>query len=131
MAHFTAEAFEFDVYVVSGTDDNGVTDETLLVSHSWAAVEHVRKHEIAEGIFDAAVKAHYAELLDAADQAKAVVTDSLDEFRKVGFVVPVEGVEAQDLELNDEAGIILHIIDKGRFDLLRWIGGKLAIKRVV
>lgn len=130
MPQFTIEALEFDRYVVAGTDDKGVTNETMLVSHSWAMVEHLRKHEIADGIFDAAVKAHFAPLVEAATAAKAVLASPIDEFRKVGFVAPVEGVPAEDVELNDEEGIILNIIDQGRFDLLRWVGDTLVIKRV-
>lgn len=131
MADFTVIPLEFDRYQVKGTDNEGKYGETMLVSHSWAAVEHMRKHEIADGLFDAAVKAHFAPLMEAADQAKAVLASPIDEFRKVGFVLPVEGVDAEDIELNDEEGIILNIIDKGRHDLLLWVGDTLVIKRVV
>jgi len=130
MPQFTIEPLEFDRYLVAGTDDNGVTNQTMLVSHSWAMVEHMRAHEIADGIFDAAVKAHFAPLVEAADAARAVLASPIDEFRKVGFVVGSDAVPAEDIELNDEEGIILNIIDRGRFDLLRWVGDTLVIKRV-
>lgn len=131
MAQFTVTPLEFDRYKVVGTDDDGNYGETMLVSHSWAAVEHMRKHEIADGIFDEAVREHFAPLVDAANKAKDILASPIDEFRRVGFVVPVEGVDAEDIDLTDEEGIILNILDKGRGDLLLWIKDTLVIKRVV
>lgn len=126
MAQFTTTPLLSGGYLVEGTDDAGNTGTTVLMSDKWDMYQHTLLHKQAEEIFDAGVEAAFAPLVAAAEEAQALLDGSKSEFTSV---VIDEGVEGQPtIEVHfDLDGTILNILDKQRFELLRWVGNDTLV----
>jgi hypothetical protein len=111
-------------YLVEGQDSKGVEGSTILKSDRWDYVQHLRAHEVADADFEKAVEKFFKPLTDAAEKAKAAVLGNTNELGTITVGEVVEGKSAQVIEL-DEAGILLRLIDEGKTDQLRWVGGNL------
>lgn len=111
-------------FLVSGTDSMGVDNSTVLESESWAAYLYVQKFNQVTDAFNDKVKAGFAWLTEAADEAKA----ALDEDEDYSVVVVSTGVEGKPEEKVhlDRNGRLLNMLAKGKSDKLRWVGDRLV-----
>lgn len=125
---FTTTALLDGGVLVEGTDSKGNDGTTILKSERWTAVLHMRAHEVAQDQFDAAVKEFFAPLTDAADAAKALLSNTTSNGKDWGHVTlgeDVEGTQSQIVEL-DEDGILLRMLAEGAHDQLRWVNDRLV-----
>jgi hypothetical protein len=126
MAQFTSTPLMGGGVLVEGMDDTGKSGRTLLHSDRWAMAQHLRKHKDAEDIFGAAVQQTFGPLIKAAEDAKALLAEPSSKWDTVVLTEATEGVAEERVPL-DADGIILNILDAGRFDLLRWVGDDILV----
>ena len=108
---------------VTGTDVDGVTDVTVLVSPAWEGVLDLRTQGKAEEIFAEGVQEAFAPVLKAIKKANRV----LDRGHDYSTYVVTEGSEGEDgiaIPL-DEEGEILYMLESGKGDSLVWVKGEL------
>lgn len=116
--------------LVKGTDQFGVTGQTVLDSSQWAQVNSHKEYDQATEAFEQAVEEFFAPILDAAaqlDQAKAK-----PEPDSIGYVVlsePEEGRPAKPghlVKLTHDS-IVLRLLEGGQHDRLAWVGDNLEV----
>ncbi len=120
-AKFTTTPLMGGGTLVEGFDCTGKEGRTILVSDKWDMVQHMRKHEVAEGLFTAAVNEVLAPVLAAAEQVEDLMAEPVDAFTKVTLSEGTEFEAAQVIDL-DMDGVILRILAETDGALLRWIG---------
>ena len=126
---FTTTALINGGVLVEGTDSAGYEGRTILHSDSWALVQHLRAHEVAQADFDAAVEAFFTPLTEAADKAHALLKGPGTDWSTVTLGEQVEGHEAEVVQLDGD-GILLRILAEGNQNLLRWVNGELVAIQV-
>jgi hypothetical protein len=106
---------------VEGTDAVGTQGSTILFDHAWSAYQEHVKHSAALDEYDAAVKAFFAPLVEAAEAVKA---DEKKDWASITVEEPTEGKPGKGIHLGPE-GVILRIIAETDGSSLRWVNGQL------
>lgn len=125
MAHFTATPLISGGYMVEGTDANGVTGVTKLVSRAWDKYLEMEAYEAASAVFDEAVSAFVQPLVEAAEEAKALAAKPGQGWDRIVLIEAEPGKPEISLDL-DEDGVLLYVIHSEEYDILRWVGGSLV-----
>lgn len=121
---FTVTPLHDNEFLVTGTDSKGTDNTIVLESETWAAYLYIQKHELVTAEFNEVVKAHFADITDAADKAKAQLDDSHG-FDTVTVTQGTEGVAEEQVHL-DRNGTLLNMLAQGKEDLLLWVGDRLV-----
>lgn len=127
---FATTALVGNRVLVRGTDFLGVEGTTVLDSSQWVELGKTKQHKAATEEFDAAVTAFYAPIVEAAEKAKATLTQVDDPITYVVLDEAVEGQQAKPAHLVKltKDSIILRILemDTGT-DMLAWVGDTLEV----
>jgi len=112
-------------FLVSGTDQAGTHGQTVLHSPAWAAVLLARKQQELDVKFDEKVREFFAPITEMIEEFEQ---DEKDTF-ELTHVVLSEGADAKPAEVIhlDPSGIVLNLIDRGRYDELVWVNGELFV----
>jgi hypothetical protein len=116
---FKTQALTGNRVIVSGTDVNGVQNQTVVDGSEWAGIKAERNFAGAEANFEASVEEFFAPLLAAAEEmgkALEVPTDELE------YLVISEGVERLSKDSQ-----VLRLIEDGNDHRLVWVGDDLEI----
>ena len=109
--------------LVSGSDHRGNEGKAIVSTTQWDELKQRTNFSSASEDFDAAVKAFFAPLTEAAETVKAAAKKEQDPLE---YVVLKKGVEAvagetdQIVELSKDS-IILRLIEEGNTDRLVWV----------
>jgi hypothetical protein len=106
---------------VEGTDAVGNSGAVILLDHAWSAYQENSKHSVAMEEYDAAVKAFFAPLVEAAEAVKA---DVKKDWSSIVIEEAVDGKRGVGINLGPE-GVILRIIAETDGSSLRWVNGQL------
>jgi hypothetical protein len=122
---FTVTPLLGEQFLVSGTDQAGTTGQAVLRSPAWAAVLLARKQQELDVKFDERVRDFFAPLTEMMEEFEQ---DEKDLF-ELTHVVLSEGADAKPTEVIhlDPSGIVLNLIDRGRYDELVWVNGELFV----
>jgi hypothetical protein len=114
--------------LVEGADVTGKEGRTILRSERWDMYQHHLKHLEAEEVFDKGVKTALAPMLEAIEEANAILAKPSNEWTRIQIS---EGTEFEPADFVDFEGdldaIVLNMLDKGAYDLLRWVGEDLLV----
>ena len=126
-AQFTTTQLVGGGTLVEGTDINGKSGTTILLSDSWNMVQEYRRTSMAKEAFDAEVEAFFEPLVTAANDAQALIDGPKPtNLSVVELVTPSKGEEGFSVEL-DTDGVILRLLDEGGFSQLRWVSDDLLV----
>lgn len=126
---FKTQALTGNRVIVSGTDVNGVQNQTVVDGAEWASIKAERNFGDAEAAFGASVEEFFAPLLEAAEamgKALEVPTDELEYLVISEGVEATPGTEAHVVRLSRDSQI-LRLIEEGDSDRLVWVGDDLEI----
>lgn len=131
---FTTSKMLNSKVLVSGTDFNGVTGQTVIDSTQWDEVNSHRAYHTAEAEFEQAVENFFAPLTAAAEaMGKKLERPTKDSIDYVVLHDEVEGVKAEPAQIVklDKSSIILRVIESGDTARLVWVNGELEILEVI
>jgi hypothetical protein len=106
---------------VEGTDAVGNDGAVILRDYAWSAYQEHVKHSADMQEYDAAVKAFFAPLVEAAEAVKA---DAKTDWSSITVEESVDGKPGKGIHLGPE-GVILRIIAETDGSSLRWVNGQL------
>lgn len=120
--------------MVAGTDRNGVDGQQVLDTSEWDSLSENKDFTKALEDYDAAVKAHFADITKAAERLEAARSKGDDD--PLTYVVQQEAVEGAvgrpeiRRRLSHDSQV-LRVLENGDHDRLVWVAGVLEIAEVV
>ena len=126
---FVATALVNDQYLVQGSDEGDIWDETILDGQQWNQIKQHQKFKDAVGEVDAAIEAFLAPIIDATAKFAEAQRATPDPLEFVVLAEPTEGIEEKQgeiIRLNAHS-MILRAIEEGHDTRLRWANGTLCL----
>jgi len=123
-AAFTITKLANSQALIEGTDSAGVEGCTLVSTVQWDEIAGFAAHQQATDEFGEVVKEFYAPLTDAADRIKAQLeVPKGDNISHYVLKPGKDGTKAEaevSWDLNTDSTLLL-IVQRGRYDMLRWV----------
>lgn len=128
MSEFTITRLVNSRAIVAGTDEFGVTGQTVIDTTQWDEIVAQDDHMQAHDEFDARVLEFFAPLTEAAELLNAE-PGTVDDVATIVLQEGSEGVAPTErIEIRlDRGSVILRLVENNETDRLVWVDGDLEI----